>query len=60
MHICKSYILHHHKAFSEYGTAGLVIVPQSGTHATKHRYEPYQPLVHAVPTIGINSTQISH
>ncbi len=38
----------------ETAQAGLVIVPMFGTHATKHWYEPYQPLVHAVPMIGIN------
>ncbi|MDY6205726.1 MAG: hypothetical protein SPI30_03105 [Prevotella sp.] len=36
---------------------GLVIVPMFGTHATKHRYEPYQPLVRRVPKAGINSVQ---
>ncbi len=43
--------------FLETVRKGLVIVPMVGTHATKHWYGAYQPLVHAVPTTGIHSIQ---
>ncbi|MDY6206219.1 MAG: hypothetical protein SPI30_05665 [Prevotella sp.] len=49
MHICKSYIFHHHKAFSEYGTG-------RSCHRTTVWYSCYQALVRTVPIIGTRRT----